>query len=276
MPLTQGIGVISTITFTGTSLEDNFKRGVRDGNSPHAPVHYANPQENQGYVDRALGDAVGVLNNDGKVGVIVTVGGVASAIAAKNNATKPFLSVFGATPDFDGTVTGWFWGGINLDTIQHNPERLDHLCRKLHITPQQVCLLSNPDHVIWRRAEVAAWTGGRIIDARDPSTFANAFSNFNQDGNLQAMIVSGAPSFQAHKDELITEANQSNKHVCYPFQIYANQGQGRSAPKVGHHTLHGPKLATAYYELGKKVGKVLASSTHSNVDTAPMDGPHPP
>ena len=269
MPLTD-IGVISTINFTGTSLDHNFKNGVGNGNSPGAPVNCVSIQENLGYDDAALGSAVRDLNN--KVDLIVTVGGVASAIAAKNNASKPFMSVFGATPEFDGTVTGNFWGGINLATIEHNQERLDYLCGKLKIKPQQVCLLTNPDHVHWKGAEVAKWTGGAVIDARDPPTFGKAFRDFDQDGNLQAMIVSGAPSFQDHKDELKREANKCDKHVCYPFQIY---GEGIVPPKPGHHTLHGPKLATAYYDLGEKVGQALASSTPSGIVPARMGDPHP-
>jgi hypothetical protein len=266
MPLTQGIGVISTITFTGTSLEDNFKRGVRDGNSPKTSVYYAPPGgppplEDLGYVDKALNDAVDRLNKDGNVGVIVTVGGLAPATAAKNKAQKPFLSVFGGTTSkFDGIVKDPFWGGIDLDTPQGNSARLDALWKNHGIQRQKVCLLSNPVPVDIRSAEVAAWTGGRIIDANDPSTFANAFSTFNGDANLLAMIVGGSPIFQDHKDELIAEANKYNKHVCYPFHIYANEGKSASKkPKPGRDTLHGPKLGTAYYDLGVKVGNVLAS-----------------
>jgi hypothetical protein len=277
MPVPQGIGVISTIKFTGPPLEVNFKNGVRDGYRPGPFPYYAQPQENLGYDDQKLRNAIDVLNKDGQVGLIVTVGGAAAAIAAKkyvaNN--KYFLSVFAAAPDFDATVTGSFWGGIDLATAQYNSNRLDYLCNKLlHIKPQQVCLLSNPDNIAWRHAEEATWTGGPIIDARDPGEFVKAFSDFNKDGNLQAMIVSGAPTFQDQKDKLIGEANNYNKHVCYPFQIYANQG--KVPPKKGHHTLYGPKLATAYYNLGTKVGKALDGSKASTVDPADLDGPYSP
>jgi hypothetical protein len=277
MPITQGVGVVSTITFKGRLVE-NFKKGVRDGNNPGATVHYADPQESLGYDEGALGKAVLGLNGDPSVGVIVTVGGVASAIAAKNNATKPFLSVFGFAPDFTGTDN--FWGGIDLATIKGNPIRVDFLCSKLGIKPQEVCLLSNPDNTFWTPDEVAAWTGGSIINARDlspgdPKPFKKPFSDFNQDGNLRAMVVSGSPSFQDHKDAIKGEAKTYLKHVCYPFHIYA---EGNVAPNPGYYTLYGPKLATAYYDLGTKVGYVLANSKASSplISTADMGDPYPP
>jgi hypothetical protein len=278
MPVPQGIGVISTIKFTGLSLEDNFKKGVHNGYRSGSFPYYAQPQENLGYDDQKLGKAIDVLNKNDKVGLIVTVGGVAAAIAAKKyiDKNKYFLSVFAAAPDFDDTITGSFWGGIDLATAQYNSNRLDYLCNKLlHIKPQQVCLLSNPDNIAWRKAEEKTWTGGRIIDARDPGEFVKALSDFDKDGNLRAMIVSGAPTFQDQKDKLIGEANKYKKHVCYPFQIYANQGKVPT-PNNGYHTLHGPKLATAYYHLGKKVGEALDGSKASTVDPAPLDGPHSP
>ena len=111
-PLPQGYGVISTVAFTGTLLEKNFTRGVRMGYTGQLP-YVAQQQENLRYDEAALATAVGNLNNDGGVGLIVTVGGVASAIAANKHANKFFLSLFAATPDFDGTAAtaqANFWG----------------------------------------------------------------------------------------------------------------------------------------------------------------------
>src|SRR4029077_10668689 len=100
---------------------------------------------------------------------------------------------------------------------------------------------------------------GRIINARNPQEIGTAFTDFANDNNLRAMIVSADPVFQDNKDFLVDKANGSNKYMCYPLQIYANTG-GAHHPH-GHHTLHGPKLATAYYTLGIKAAEVIKSGT---------------
>jgi hypothetical protein len=62
---------------------------------------------------------VTAFNGNGAIGLIVTVGGLVSAIAAKNHALKPFISLIGGTinPDFPGTITGNCWGGVTLETF---------------------------------------------------------------------------------------------------------------------------------------------------------------
>jgi hypothetical protein len=64
-------------------------------------------------------------------------------------------------------------------------------------------------------------------------------------------------------------ANDAGKHVCYPLQIYANNDvAGRQKPLAGHHTLHGPRLATNYFKLGVKAGIVVRDDVVSTLDRA--------
>jgi hypothetical protein len=78
MAINAGIGLISTIKYINTNLRSNFERGV--GNAGWAAA--ATPVPSLGYDDRNLHPAVDAANANNNVGLIVTVGGVASARAA--------------------------------------------------------------------------------------------------------------------------------------------------------------------------------------------------
>jgi hypothetical protein len=275
MVRTQGIGVVSTIQFTGTPFEDNLKKGVRDGNSPGASVYYRTPFEGLGSDQTALRTAVESLSNDKNVGLIVTVGGMASAIAAKKYAALPFLSLIGGTitPDFPGTITGMFYGGVNLDNFDPRIHS-DYLSGRPHrFDLSKICLLADPNSVI-AATQKAYWLSvprGPIFWAGDKAAIAQAIADFKADTGLEAMVVSVAPLFQDQKELLIREANKDpKKHMCYPFQAYANTGHTHPAP--GHHTKHGHKLASAYYDLGVKAGSVLKNDAPSSL-TPPSHGP---
>jgi hypothetical protein len=270
MQMTKGIGVISTIKYIGTNLEANFRRGV--DNEPWWRA--ATPLDSIGYDNGPLDLAVDQFNKDANVGLIVTVGGVASAIAAKRRATKPFISLIGdKLPDFPGTIDGNFYGGVSLNTFRNNDARVDHLSRPPHrLAPSEICLLSNPRSV-YAAIETGLWLQssprrGDIITASTIPEITQAFAKFVQDGTLRAMIISADGFFQENKDFLIDKANASNKRVCYPFQIFANT-DGAHKPTGGRHTLHGPKLATAYFTLGQKAAQVISSNgSRSTLDTA--------
>jgi hypothetical protein len=266
-----GIGIISTIGYRGTNLETKFREGVNN----KAWCDAADPLDGRGYDKKSLADAVTSFNNNPAVGLIVTVGGVAPAVAALRNSTKPFLSLVGGTiADFPGTIAGKFCGGLTLETFVHNNERFDHLTgshgkpSRHHFTANQVCLLINPDTAC-ADDEMGLWPSpprGKIFKARNDREITQAFTDFQQDNTLRAIVVSADPFLQDHKDILIAAANASNKHVCYPLHIYANTGKPHR-PTPGRHTLHGPKLATAYHALGEKAAAVVRNNgTPSTLD----------
>jgi hypothetical protein len=271
MPIAHGIGVISTVGYVGTDLETNFRRGV--GNDAWCDA--AAPQYNIGYDPAALGRAVTTFNGSAAVGLIVTVGGLASAIAALSVSTKPFISLIGGTitGTFPGTISGHFYGGITLHTFADNNARFTYLNSTKRFNAAQICLLSNPNSSMATvETSLAYWPSpprGRVLTARNDGEIASAFTDFRNDNALQAMIVSADPLFQDDKDNLIGYANNSGKYVCYPLQTYANTGSGAThQPNPHHHTKHGPLLATEYYNLGVKANWVITHDRASTLDSA--------
>jgi hypothetical protein len=261
-----GFGIISSSQYTGTSLEKMFNLGTG------RPALVKNVQQNQNYIGVNLRQAVMNCNQNNQVKVIVTVGGNVSALAAAKYSTKPFLSIFGnLTPEI--YTSGFLRGGINLDTAARNAERFNHLTQDLGIPANQVCLLSHRDSAM-AAAEQDQWTqifhAGRILVAHDVQTIKNAFQDFEDDGTLTTMIISADPFFQNVKQDIIVAANRSGKQVCYPLQAYSNLG-GTARPAPGRHWLHGPKLARAYFELGRDAASVLKDdSTIFDIRTPPM------
>jgi hypothetical protein len=266
MAITKGIGIISTIKYAGTNLVANFRRGVDND----AWCDAAPPLDRLGYDDGPLQTAVGQHNRDGNVGLIVTVGGVASARAALRWSQKPFLSLYGDPigADFPGQVSGGnFWGGIVLHTFLNNDERVTHLKGPPHrFSDGQICLLSNPRSV-YAAYETGQWPSpprGRILYASTKNEIDAAFDTFAKDGSLAAMIISADGFFQDNKDTIVDDANTAGKYVAYPFQIYSEAG----VHPTHHYTLHGPKLASAYYDLGQKAADVITHSRASDVKKA--------
>jgi len=267
MPMspTQGIGVLSSIPFAGTKLAAAFDKGFG-----RAGI-YANIKDNCGYDAASLQAAVQALNNDIKIGLIVTVGGLIAAqeAARSTGATLPFISLIGGTPgNFKGG--GYFRGGVSLESFAHNPHRIAHL-KSLKIPEEKICLLSNPNSFmspLERTAWQAAPRGG-VFDAggtagagspNSTATYKAAFGKISAAG-MMAVVVSADPFFQATMDDLINEANQwikagQGRRICYPLHDYANPS-GKCQPIAGH-TLYGPDLMEAYALLGQMAAKFLA------------------
>jgi len=262
----QGIGVLSSIAFSGTRLEAAFQQGV--GTGVHVTV-----RDRCGYDSRALHNAVQALNNDIELGLIATVGGliVAQAAASNTGATLPFISLVGGTPGaFPSPGQGYFRGGVSLETFAHNPHRVAYLRAQHGIAESKICLLSNPNSYM-AGVETAAWAAagrGPVITAgaikgpgtaNDAQTYGPAFRQIDAAG-MQAVVVSADPYFKDTMDELITVANAwmaggKGRRVCYPLNDYAT---GKVKPTAGH-TLHGPDLEDAYELLGTTAANFLAS-----------------
>ncbi len=263
--VTQGIGVLSSISFAGTPLAAAFRKGL-------GREIYMNVQDNRGYDPQSLNSAVQVLNNDVKIGLIVTAGGlvVAQEAAKKTGATLPFISLVGGTPGVLSPGQGYFRGGVSLETFAHNPLRTAHLARS-GIPEDKICLLSNPNS--WMApTETKAWASsprGPIFTAgavtgkgatNSAATYKPAFAAIAAAG-MRAVVVSADPFFKETMDDLIEAANEwlaggKDRRICYPLHDYANHA-GRCKPAAGH-TLHGPVLEDAYELLGKTAADFLA------------------
>jgi len=269
--LTKGVGIISQIPFTGR-LVDNFDRGL--GHLQWDRV----VSDNLGYDADRLAAELAKLNANPKVGLIVTVGGCTTAVAALNYSaklTKPFISLIGdKIPEFPGTITAKFWGGINLEAnVGFNAKRFTALTTDHGFLPAQVSLLCNPNGAT-TKYEKADWVDathpprGPIYEAKTLAEIQAAFAAFRQNNALSAMIISSDAFFQDNRGAIIDEHNKSPiKFVCYPVQRYA-QDTGRQLPHLKSRR-HGPKLATAYHHLGEMAADVINSGTASTLKSLP-------
>jgi hypothetical protein len=253
------IAVISTIKFNSTSLKKAFEAGLKG--ATHKVV------EKVGFVRNDMDQAVLGLDDLQKYDLIVTVGGLALAIAAlnilKSAGDVPFISLVGGkvADTFPGKITKNFWGGVLLNTFGHNDDRVFHLTGDdnmgMHKFPaSDICLLVNP-HSGCYAEETANWPPqcGKIYEAGTKDEIKSKLMDFKSSGSL-AIIISADPFFQDNMDTLIPAANETDKHVCYPLQDYAMNGSQKLLAKK--HTLHGPSLVAAYTLLGEKAGKVMS------------------
>jgi hypothetical protein len=268
----QGVGVVSSIAFSGTKLADAFHRGLG------RPEIYVTIKDNCGYAPRSLHNGIHALNNDVHVGLIVTAGGliVAQEAARATGATLPFISLIGGTPGaFPCVGQGYFRGGVSLETFAHNPHRVAHL-KGLGIPEDKVCLLSNPNSFM-SPTEMAAWVAagrGPVISAgaspgtgpaNSVATYAPAFAAIEA-AQMRAVVVSADPFFKDTMDDLIEAANHwlaggEGRRIVYPLHDYQNQ-TGKCRPMRGH-TLHGPDLFEAYELLGRTAAAFLAGQPTS-------------
>ncbi len=263
----QGVGILSSISFSGTKLADAFQKGLS------RPEIYVTIKDNCGYDPKSLHKGVHALNNDLHVGLIVTAGGliVAREAAKPTGATLPFISLIGGTPGaFPSVGQGYFRGGVSLETFAHNPHRVAHL-KGLGIPEEKVCLLSNPNSFM-SPTEMAAWVAagrGPVIGAgaspgmgstNSVATYPPAFAAIEA-AHMQAVVVSADPFFKDTMDDLIDAANRwlaggKGRRIVYPLHDYGN-ATGRCKPSAGH-TLHGPDLVEAYESLGRTTAAFLA------------------
>ncbi len=261
----QRIGILSSIPYQGTALETAFVAGV--SNATISYTIFTNSTL------AALGRDAQTLDNDASVDLIVTMGGfIAYEAASSNVQQKVFISIVGGGP-LPNPPSGFFFGGINLETLRHIPDRIDFLKNKLSIASSQICFVYNPNSrlaglevVAWRRAG-----GGRIFPTNDSSVYTARFNTIANDSTISAVVVSADPYFRSTMDAFVAAANQCGKYICYALQDY-----GRANPKHDLTTLYGPNLTdhigTAplpeYQKLGQKASSVLATGASSTLNSA--------
>lgn len=276
--LVQGVGVFSSIPYTRTPLETAFKNGL-------GSIATALVKESLGYDPSDLRNGLSELNKHPGVGLIVTVGGLVThlqAADAASGATNYFISLIGGRNGVQGAGTGYFLGGVCLQSYSRNPLRIDKLKRQFSIgSDDELCLLSNPRSSM-AAVEKRGWINNRIVDASiDPTTvdpaveYRRAFADITsmQDPRIRAVVVSADPYFFTTGRALVQEANNwingaspgQTRVVCYPLQDYSLYN-----PTGNRRVLHGPSLRKAYTELGKKARKILtaASSPSGTLDDA--------
>jgi hypothetical protein len=271
----QNVLVVSTIPFSGSNFETQFKAGLGTISGTY------NANENQGYDPQTLETDV---RNAGNATLVVTVGGLKAAQAALNVGTVPFISLAGGTAGFTDTTSRIFLGGICLDTYKHNIDRINYLMNKLTITADQICLLYNGNSAVSATEEQQfTYTQNADIDPTNVATanaiYTAAFDAIGQitdaTGNspgIQAIIVSADPFFTQTKEQLKFVASKYAYYMMYPLKEYRTG----TPPKHAHSTTHTPNddLPTVYRKMGVKAKNILGGQSatwdHQGLDN-PVD-----
>jgi hypothetical protein len=196
--------------------------------------------------------------------LVVTAGGSVAFRAAKaalTAANTRFVSLLGVEPA--ANELGNCFGGVTLDSVKMNSDRVDYLVNKAGRTRSGIGLFCNRKSAM-NPAEVSNWGtlganskiayGGNAAGKNNASTFPNDFTAIHS--SVATVVVSADPFFQDQKDKLIKAANDwiavkpNARHVSYPSQDYGN-GNGSHQPTTGKSSWYGPSLVSAYEELGK-------------------------
>jgi hypothetical protein len=265
------LGIVSSVQFTGTSLETAFVTGL--GGTGWGAVNRFTREEYGNY--GALIQDVHYLNGLATVTVIAAVGGLPSALAAATASTKPYLVLIGALP-----VTrpldphGLLRGGVNLNAPGLNLARNGFLANRPnypHIPPNRICLMYDQTNSELTQVELPPWRANHwptvnvLINNHVPD-FVRAFHDAR--AVADAVVVSSDPLFSYYRDLLV---QASALPTCYPFEY---DTQGAYSPNAGS-MWYGPDLDAAYQSMGAEVGHVLSAPAVARpLILAPPAGPH--
>ena len=197
-----------------------------------------------------------------KVDVIVTSGGVTSALAAKNaTSTIPIVFEIGVDPVERGLVASFARPGGNLTgvtilTAELNPKRFELLSE---LVPQAavIALLVNPNNAsaerVIRDVQEAARAKGvqlDILKAGAEDEFETAFASLVQ---LQAgaLLIGNDPFFFSRRDQLVALAARHAVPAMYEWREFAAAGGLIS---------YGTRLAGKNRRAGAYVGRILAGA----------------
>jgi hypothetical protein len=281
--ITRRIGIVSSIDYSGTSLQTAFNAGVND-----TTIGYSISQQPGTYDFASLKNAIRALDTDiaePPLELIVTVGGLIVADAARAVvAHKPFLSIVGGVgATFPDSGTGFFFGGVNLQIFGQNVARVNYLVSNHGKAVNNICLVYNPlshmsglETLAWqlarpKRGPIVPTGNNPTTGANDSSTYASTFASIAANNSITAVVVSADPFFKQTMNDFIDAANSCGKYVCYPLQDYINVPQ--HTPKKTLATLYGPNLAdivhppAQYQILGQKASTVLSSLSNVPFDT---------
>jgi putative ABC transport system substrate-binding protein len=194
-----------------------------------------------------------------KVDVIVTTGGNASALAAKNATSMiPIVFVTGDDPVATGLVAGLSrpggnLTGVNILVVELNPKRLELLSE---LVPQAgvIALLVNPNgpqtERIMQKVQEAARAKGvqlPILKAGIEEEIDAAFVSLAQ---LRAggLIVGSDPFFNSRYEQIVALASRYAVPAIY---------EGRAFAASGGLISYGPSFTVLHRQLGIYTGRIL-------------------
>jgi putative ABC transport system substrate-binding protein len=211
----------------------------------------------EGHYDRLPALATDLVSR--KVDVVVTSGGVASALAAKTaSSTIPIVSVIGGEPVAAGLIAslarpGGNLTGVSFLTVELMPKRLELLCE---LIPQArvIALLVNPNspnaELLIRAMQEAARAKGvklALLKAGTEGEIDAAFASLVQ---LQAgaLVVDPDSLFNAQREQLVALASRHAVPAIY---------EGRSFAAAGGLISYGTSLTAVYRQVGIYAGRIL-------------------
>jgi putative ABC transport system substrate-binding protein len=194
-----------------------------------------------------------------KTGVLVAVGGDASAIAAKQaTSIMPIVFGIGGDPVKAGLVESFNHPGGNVTgftllTAEMDAKRLSLLQELVPSVPLVGALL-NPDHATARgqlkELEEATRTINKrlfVSKASNDTELAAAFDALLQQ-QVGALLVAADPYFDTRREKLIAFASQNRLPAFYHFRDYVVAGGLIS---------YGPSVTDGYRQAGIYVGRIL-------------------
>jgi hypothetical protein len=219
-------------------------------------------------VGRNPGDLRNAINEliSGGCDVIATLGGLIVHDAIAGSTSVPFFVMAGSNPL--GTSTNRF-GGVSLQSRETNSDRRAFLTSTIGVANVSRIGLYRDGNLQGRigAAERLEWTSANPPVGGVSRIIESPALNFAADLNggagvtivppdIQALVISSSPTFQAQKNALVAAANTwvagntggQPRHVVYPLQIYGEATPRPTGPN--RNTLFGPDL----YQAGSLLG----------------------
>jgi putative ABC transport system substrate-binding protein len=194
-----------------------------------------------------------------RVNVIVTQGGTAVAVAAKNaTSTIPIVFIVGGDPVGDGLVASFPRPGANLTgvtiiTVELMPKRLELLAE---LVPQVsvIALLVNPKSASGERqikdvqeAAREKQVQLRILEASAENEIDAAFATLVQ-MRADALVVGADPFFNSRREQIVALAARYAVPAIYEWREFAVAGGLIS---------YGPSFPAVNRQVGVYAGKIL-------------------
>ena len=239
------------------SVEAAFREGLKEagyieGQNLHVAFRWAD-----GQFARLPSLAEALV--DLRVAVIVAVGGVNAAFAAKSaTATIPIVIVVGGDPVANGLVTSLNRPGGNITgmTVMSAELVLKRLELLREIAPKLAALamLANPlspeSTSEIKDVQAAAQTMGLQLKIFNASTLNELSTAFTAIAELRpdALLVASDPFFLLRREELTVLAARIGAPAIYPFREFAPSGGLIS---------YGTNIASTYRQAGIYTGRIL-------------------
>ena len=219
----------------------------------------------EGHYDRLPALATELVHH--QVAVIVATGGAVSGLAAKAaTATIPIVFTTGIDPVKSGLVASLSRPGGNATGVAMFLSALEGkrmgLLRELVPTAKLIAVLLDPDNPSFdsqlTEVQEAARTVGQeiqILHTRTESEFDAALAAAVQ-SRAGALLVTGAPLFNSHRDQLVALAARYAIPAIYEARQYVVDGGLMS---------YGNDQADAYRQAGIYTGKILKGANPADL-----------